>query len=68
MTEVIERKTVSGCKNPFQNVYIAVLDYGSGLLLFCQESSLIIIVTKLELSLIEHGYLLLAFHLSYITI
>lgn len=28
MTEIVEQKIVSGCKNPFRTFYIAVMHYG----------------------------------------
>ena len=31
MTEIIEQKIVSGCKNPFRTFYIAVMHYGEPL-------------------------------------
>ena len=34
MTEIVEQKIVSGCKNPFRTFYIAVMHYGVWLLIF----------------------------------
>lgn len=34
MTEIVEQKIVSGCKNPFRTFYIAVMHYGVWLLTF----------------------------------
>ena len=36
MTEIVEQKIVSGCKNPFRTFYIAVMHYGVWLLIFCE--------------------------------
>ena len=33
MTEIVEQKIVSGCKNPFRTFYIAVMHYGVWLLM-----------------------------------
>ena len=37
MTEIVEQKIVSGCKNPFRTFYIAVMHYGVWLLILCAE-------------------------------
>ncbi len=34
MTEIVEQKIVSGCKNPFRTFYIAVMHYSVWLLIF----------------------------------
>ena len=34
MTEIVEQKIVSGCKNSFRTFYIAVMHYGVWLLIF----------------------------------
>ena len=39
MTEIVEQKIVSGCKNPFRTFYIAVMHYGVWLLIFLCVSS-----------------------------
>lgn len=33
MTEIVEQKIVSGCKNPFRTFYIAVMHFGVWLLI-----------------------------------
>lgn len=37
MTEIVEQKIVSGCKNPFRTFYIAVMHYGVWLSYFCER-------------------------------
>ncbi len=37
MTEIVEQKIVSGCKNPFRTFYIAVMHYGVLLLIFLES-------------------------------
>ena len=38
MTEIVEQKIVSGCKNPFRTFYIAVMHYGVWLLIQMKQN------------------------------
>ena len=40
MTEIVEQKIVSGCKNPFRTFYIAVMHYGVWLLIFLRKEQM----------------------------
>lgn len=44
MTEIVEQKIVSGCKNPFRTFYIAVMHYGVWLLICVPSMALILLV------------------------
>ena len=39
MTEIVEQKIVSGCKNPFRTFYIAVMHYGVWLLILLKYAA-----------------------------
>lgn len=40
MTEIVEQKIVSGCKNPFRTFYIALMHYGVWLLIFLRKEQM----------------------------
>ena len=40
MTEIIKQKIVSGCKNSFRTIYIAVMHYGVWLLIFLRKEQM----------------------------
>ena len=40
MTEIIEQKIVSGCKNPSWTFYITVMHYGVWLLIFLRKEQM----------------------------
>lgn len=40
MTEIVEQKIVSGCKNPFRTFYIAVMHSGVWLLIFLRKEQM----------------------------